>query len=56
MQTERVCQYSVVFVNTLKSLSMIVPRSIGFANVTTASLPSETDVYESPDLVFLFPF
>ena len=31
------------------------PRSIGFADVTTASLPSETDIYELPDLAFSFP-
>ena len=30
-------------------------RSIGFVDVTTASLPSETDIYESPDLAFTFP-
>ena len=31
------------------------PRLIGFVDVTTTSLPSETDIYESPDLAFSFP-
>ena len=35
---------------TLKTL-----MSIGFVDVTTASLPSETDIYESPDFAFSFP-
>ena len=33
---------------------MTFPRLIGFANVTTASLRSETDIYELPDLAFSF--
>ena len=36
---------------------MTFPRSIGFVDVTTASLPSKTDIYdyESPDLASSFP-
>ena len=36
-------------------LCVTFPRSIGFVDVTTASLPSETDIHESPDLAFSFP-
>ena len=55
----------IEFVDTLKlfrfarlvqsELRATFLRSIGFANVTTASLPSETDIHESPDFAFSFP-
>ena len=62
MQTEKVCLYSETvqvefrFARLVQSeLSATFPRSIGFAVVTTASLRSETDIYESPDLASSFP-
>ena len=35
-------------------LCVTFPRSIEFANITTASLPSQNDIHESPDLAFSF--
>ena len=62
MQTERVSLYSYTlqvefrFARLVQSeLCVTFPHSIGFVDVTTASLLSETDIYESPDLAFSFP-
>ena len=45
------CQVEFKFARLVQSkLCVAFPRSIGFANVTTASLPSETDIHETPDI------
>ena len=61
MQTERVCLYSKTdqvefrFARLVQfELRVTFPRLIEFANVTTASLPSETDIHELSDFAFSF--